>query len=317
MVQSMGNLLPSPTLSCRFGLMVVKAAFLSTALLRCTAPQQSNEGTVGLSVSTNGIDFEPSGVQFTYITPPKLLDISPTSGTAAGGYDVTITGEHFRKTEHLMCIVGGTTTIVATFLSDTSVVCSMPSTDTVGNTTVYVSNFGMSESSEHMVFEYVKTVEAQSLLPSTGPTRSGGTLTLQGSGLDALFNSGWFSWTRCQLASVVSSEAVTSAAKLMSDGSVQCSRPALGDKGVWNVSLETSWGASSNVLEFSAYDEPPISMVSPNYGGYDSEVEVSIFGARFPNTDDIICRFGDVGSVAAVRVRVSLIKCVTPTASAT
>ncbi|MCL4553284.1 MAG: IPT/TIG domain-containing protein, partial [Candidatus Marsarchaeota archaeon] len=64
----------------------------SSTSITATSPAES-AGTVDITVTTaGGGSTTPGADQFTYVLPPTIASVSPTSGTTAGGTSVTITG---------------------------------------------------------------------------------------------------------------------------------------------------------------------------------------------------------------------------------
>ncbi|GFH60968.1 hypothetical protein CTEN210_17444 [Chaetoceros tenuissimus] len=65
-------------LSCRFGLnTIVDAFYISSTSLLCLSPSTNSLGPVDVHVSSNGLDFSPSSIPFTY-TEIQILSISPS-----------------------------------------------------------------------------------------------------------------------------------------------------------------------------------------------------------------------------------------------
>src|SRR5262249_40435590 len=108
-------------------------------------------GTVDVTVKT---DSATSPVtpddRFTYLPPPAVTLISPTSGPVAGGTQVTITGTGFTGATE---VDFGTNTALFTVVSDTSITASSPAGNGVVNVTV-TTPLGTSASSEADLFTY-------------------------------------------------------------------------------------------------------------------------------------------------------------------
>lgn len=84
-----------PWLSCRFGTTVypVLAQFRTSSSIVCVSPPQDSIGGVVVEVSTNGLDWTQSGLQFVYKANAFISALNPLYGTTAGGTLVTITGK--------------------------------------------------------------------------------------------------------------------------------------------------------------------------------------------------------------------------------
>ncbi|KAG2921017.1 hypothetical protein PC115_g9634 [Phytophthora cactorum] len=78
---------------CRFGDDIVQAYVQSDSELMCIAPTNRFAEAVPVEVSLNdGVDFTQNGVQYTYMLSPRIRQITPVSGPAAGGTLVQIAG---------------------------------------------------------------------------------------------------------------------------------------------------------------------------------------------------------------------------------
>ena len=61
-----------------------------------TVNSPSGTGTVDVTVTTaNGTSATGASDKFTYIAPPTVTNVNPTSGPQAGGTPVTVTGTGF------------------------------------------------------------------------------------------------------------------------------------------------------------------------------------------------------------------------------
>ncbi|WP_392756723.1 IPT/TIG domain-containing protein [Streptomyces sp. LN590] len=68
----------------------------SDSLLSVTVPAGTS-GSVGVSVTTTG--GANNGFSYTYVDPPTITSLAPTSGSTSGGTAVTITGTDLSTTE--------------------------------------------------------------------------------------------------------------------------------------------------------------------------------------------------------------------------
>ncbi|MGW3723479.1 IPT/TIG domain-containing protein [Streptomyces sp. NPDC005133] len=68
----------------------------SDSLLSVTVPAGAS-GSVGVSVTTTG--GANNGFSYTYVDPPTITSLAPTSGSTSGGTTVTITGTDLSTTE--------------------------------------------------------------------------------------------------------------------------------------------------------------------------------------------------------------------------
>jgi len=115
---------------------------------------------------------------FTYVQPPSVATINPTSGPTAGGTAVTITGTNFQSNATASlggaaCTVTGTTT--ATVLQ-----CNT-TTRAGGTVSLVVTNGDGQTDTKTNAFTYVPPPSISSLGTTSGPTRGGNLLTINGS----------------------------------------------------------------------------------------------------------------------------------------
>ena len=93
---------------CSFGDAAVGAEYDEAAdFVTCYAPP-SSAGTATLNVSINGGGSWCAGAALNYqfYPPPNVTSISPASGNAAGGTNVTVTGSGFAATGVAACALG-------------------------------------------------------------------------------------------------------------------------------------------------------------------------------------------------------------------
>ena len=82
-------------LLCRFDRITVQATILDTETIECAVPENQRGGVVEFSVSTNSIDYSREAVTYSYIDPPKVASVVPTSGSSFGGDTLHVRGEGF------------------------------------------------------------------------------------------------------------------------------------------------------------------------------------------------------------------------------
>jgi IPT/TIG domain-containing protein/BACON domain-containing protein len=165
----------------RFGTTVSIFTVNSSTQITVISPT-SPAGTVDVTVTTPGGTSATSiADQFTYRVAPTVTGISPTSGPAAGGMFVTITGSDFTGASQVRF---GTVAVAAsnfTVKSDTQITVFSPA----GSGTVDVkvtTPGGTSATSNADKFTYVPVPIVTSISPNTGPATGGTPVTITGSG---------------------------------------------------------------------------------------------------------------------------------------
>jgi len=105
-----------------------------------TSPQVSSGGPVDVRVTTpNGVSAVVSADRYTYYAPPAITGVSPSSGSPAGGAQVTITGQNLAGATSVT--FGG---VAAAFTDDGSgsIVATSPQAAAIGPVDVRVTTPG-------------------------------------------------------------------------------------------------------------------------------------------------------------------------------
>ena len=113
---------------CRFNRTEMQPATLElrSQTMRCRSPL-SEAGTELVEVSLNGQQYhgELETSSFAVYAPPRVLSLSPASGTVLGQTMVTIAGSNFERSFNNLCRWGNLTTNVST-INATHIVCPTP-----------------------------------------------------------------------------------------------------------------------------------------------------------------------------------------------
>ncbi|MFI5877354.1 IPT/TIG domain-containing protein [Streptomyces sp. NPDC051445] len=87
----------STATSVSFGAATATPTVISDAQLSVTVPAGLAAGPVGVSVTTAG--GTNNGLSYTYVDVPSITTVTPSSGPASGGTNVTITGTSLDSTD--------------------------------------------------------------------------------------------------------------------------------------------------------------------------------------------------------------------------
>jgi IPT/TIG domain/Galactose oxidase, central domain len=166
---------------------VVTADDFTCTATACSGRVPDNGGTVDVIVSTTvGASIMNSADQFTYVAPPapapKITKISPTSGPAAGGTKVTITGSN---------LTAGTVSfasIPATSVTCSAKSCSATSPAGSGTVDVTVSTTGGGSAivtADRFTYQAPPMPKITKITPATGPATGATIVTITGSNLSA------------------------------------------------------------------------------------------------------------------------------------
>jgi hypothetical protein len=145
--------------------------------ITATAPAHA-AGIVDITVTTAGGTSPTSPAdQFTYVVPPTVTAISPTSGSSAGGTSVVITGSNF--TGATAVSFGGVAAASFTVNSDTSITATTPGQAPGAVDVTVTTAGGTSSTSSSDQFTYIAAQpQVQSVSPTQGSTAGGTTVSI-------------------------------------------------------------------------------------------------------------------------------------------
>ena len=157
------------------------SSFTFNSATQITATAPAGTGTVDVRVTTGGgTSAAGAADQFTYLATPTVSSISPTSGPAAGGTSVTITGTNFGGVTAVT--FGGTAASSFTFNSPTQITATAP----FGTGTVDVrvtTGGGTSATSAADQYTYIAAPTVSSISPTSGPATGGSSVIITGANL--------------------------------------------------------------------------------------------------------------------------------------
>ncbi len=249
-----------------------------------TADSPAGSGVVDVTVATPGVTSAKSSAdEFTYVVAPAVTGLSPTSGPAAGGSLVTITGANL--TGPTAVDFGTTAATNITVVSSTTITADSPAGAGIVDVTVNTPA-GRSATSSADQFTYVPGPAVSDLSPTSGPLAGGTLVTITGTNL-AGATAVDFGATAATNITVVSSTTITA------------DSPA--GTGTVNVTVTTTGGtsATSAADQFTYFAAPTVSGLSPASGPVTGGTLVTVTGASFTGATEV-----DFGTTAATDVTV-------------
>jgi methionine-rich copper-binding protein CopC len=239
----------------------------SNTSITAVSPAGSVGTVVDITVTTPGGTSVTSSVdQFTYLAAPTVTSLSVTSGAAAGGTTVTITGTGFTGTTAVH--FGGTAAGAFIVNSSTTISAVSPAVS-AGTVDVTVTTLGgTSATSPADQFTYIAAPVVTSVSPSAGPTLGGTTVTITGTG----FTGATFVDFGHSAATFTVNSPTTITA--VSRG---------GSAGTVDIIVTTPGGESdtSAADQFTYVTAPTVTSVSPNVGPMTGNTTVTITGTGF------------------------------------
>ena len=152
---------------------------VSSTSITATTPAGS-AGAVTVAVTVNGQTGSLTN-GFTYVVPPTVSSVSPSSGSTVGGTAVTITGTNFAAGATVTFGSAAATNVVV--VNSTTITATTPAGST-GAVTVTVTVSGQSGSLASG-FTYVVAPTVSSVSPNNGPAAGGTAVTITGTNFAA------------------------------------------------------------------------------------------------------------------------------------
>jgi len=299
------NFLNSSSLSCKFGHLVVSAAYINSTSLRCQSPVYAKlvtkESKVVVDVSNNGVDFSSNQVEFTYYEDIEVTNVYPLSGPSSGGTNVFFAGSGYSNYLDISCSFGDDI-VEAIIVSDSSLFCVSPiflgSLNSQVQLKIYVNDHELSPKS--YAFTYFSFPVISGVDPLSGPETGGWTLSI-------LFDRNTTFSTRfmCKFSGSSSLSVATN-----HFGYSVCEVPALE---VGSSSIEVTFdGALYFPIGYEVLIHPRISMtaLSPNFGYVNNNQSITILGTGMSNFD-LCCEF-DGSIYNGNRINDTAIECIPP-----
>ena len=258
-----------------------------------------------MSVTTAGGTSSTSPVdQFSYDPAPTVTAVSPSSGSTAGGANVTISGTNF--VEGATSVSFGNTAVTgATVDSPTQITVAAPAQSIPGAVDVtVVTPGGTSTTGALDTFSYEPAPAVMNVSPAAGPTAGGTAVTISGANFIAGATTVAFGGTQATATTVDSTTQVTATAPAGSAGAV-------------DISVTTSGGTSAtSAADRFSYDAAPVvGNLTPSDGPLAGGETVDITGTGFTGARSV--RFGSTPATSFTVRSDSLITATAPADSAT
>lgn len=268
----------------------------STTTLVVTTPV----GTVGpADVVVTNAGYPPATLVagYLYVGPPTFTSITPDSGPADDGTDVTIVGTGFLVGASV--VVDGQAATDVVVVSDTEISARVPASvdGSGGAADVVIANTDGQFVTAPNVFTYIAAVTVSAVSPSAGPTSGGTQVTLTGTG----FVSG---------ATVAFNDAAASNVAVLSPTTITAVTPAA-PAGLASVTVSVAGTAPATLPDsFSYRGALAVTSVSPGGGPQSGGAFVTIGGTGF--SEDATVTFGASPAATVVFVGDTALSAVTP-----
>jgi len=277
------------------------STFTVNSATQITAVSPAGSGTVYVTVTTPGGPSPTSTAdQFTYLVVPKIMSISPTSGSATGGTLVTIRGESLTGTSQVL--FGTVAASSFTVNSATQITALSPAgSGTVDVTVTTPGGTSPTSTADQFTYLVVPPIPAiTSISPTSGPATGGTTVTLTGSGFTGA-------------SQVRFGPAAASSFTVNSTTQITAVSPA--GSGTVQVRVTTPGGtsATSNADRFTYLVAPTVTSISPTSGPAAGGTSVIIRGSGFTGASQVL--FGPVDASSFTVNSATQITAVSPAGS--
>jgi hypothetical protein len=244
----------------------------SDSLLVATAPANS-AGTWDIQVTNPlGTSAPSSNDRFTYTaaSAPSVSSLGTTSGSTAGGTQVSVTGSGFTAATGVFF---GVIEAGFTVVSDTTLIAFAPAqaAGTVDLTVASPSGTSAVSSSDHFTYTAATSPSVSSLSPTSGSTAGGIVVTVTGSNFTGA-SAVSFGTVAASGFTVVSDTTLVAVAPPQAAGTV--------DLTVTTPSGTSATGSSDH-FTYSAASAPSVTGVTPSSGDLGGGTLVTILGSNF------------------------------------
>ncbi len=193
---------------------------------------------------------------YTYVVPtPTVTSILPNTGTTAGGTTVTLTGTNL--TGATAVTIGGIAATNVIVVNATTITAITSAGGTAGAASVLVTTPGGTNPANTLFLRTIPTPTVTSILPNTGTTAGGTTVTLTGTNLTGAtaVTIGGIAATNVTVVSATTITAITAAGGTAGAASVLVTTPggtnAANTLFTWTTPTPTSTGANLVYLQRS------------------------------------------------------------------
>ncbi|HEY7337758.1 MAG TPA: IPT/TIG domain-containing protein [Bryobacteraceae bacterium] len=228
---------------------------------------------------------------------PTVSGVSPNSGPATGGTNVTITGGNFAAGAAVTFGGGAASNVVV--VNATTITATTPAG--AGVVTVTVANPGGLSGSLAGGFTYISPPTVSGVAPNGGPVAGGTAVTITGGN----FAAG---------AAVKFGASAATNVTVVNAATITATTPA-GSAGAVTVSVTNTNGLSGTLVGGYTYLAPPtVSSVAPNSGTTTGGTAVTITGMNFASGASVT--FGGAAAANVTVVNATTITATTPAGSA-
>ncbi len=264
--------------------------------------------------------------RFTFIAPPTVTQVSPTTGVVSGGTLVTITGTNFTGVTGVAFQVSGAGPISAsfTFVNSTTITATSPGSPRapvcpsgcglLAEITVTTAGGTSATSAADQLTYVVSAPTVTSIFPLGGPASGGTAVTLTGTGLSGVTSINFGGSSTTLSVSGTKTNGLAPTFTVISDTSITVASPSFGGaaRGSVDITVTTPSGtsATSPADVFVIAPAPAVTGVSPAAGSPTGGTLVTITGTDFTTASSVL--FGGTPATAFTVVSATTITATSP-----
>ncbi|HEX6882807.1 MAG TPA: IPT/TIG domain-containing protein [Planctomycetota bacterium] len=287
------------------GTPATQVAVVDDGHLTCRSPAGSPGSSVDVEVQ-NDLGGTRIKAGFRYHMAPELLTLTPTTGAAVGGTQVTLTGAGFRDdgagTNQVR--FGGVLATSVVAVSDEILTCVTPPGTPGATVDVRLTNAN-GTTTLLSAFRYLVRPELDSVEPGRGVLAGGTTLTLRGRG----FQQDSPGPNQVTIGGVAALAVLT-----LDDATIQCTTPPGAARGPADVRVTNANGSTLLAGGFTYFVAPQLTAVAPARAPAAGGIPVTLTGLGFldtpPGTNLVL--FGGVAALDVLELSDTSLVCTLP-----
>ncbi len=249
------------------GTAAVSFNVVNSTTITATTPAHAF-GLVDVAVTAFGGSGTGAGL-YTYVAPPTVLTVAPSSGSTAGGQAVTITGTNF--TGATSVTFGGTAATAVIVVNATTITATTPAHAT-GPVNIAVASFGGTGTGVAL-YTYAPVPAVSSVAPAGGPVAGGTAVTITGTSFTGA-------------TAVTFGGAAATAVVVVNATTITAVTPAHA-AGLVDVSVTVPAGTGTGIGLYTYGATPTVTSVSPAGGPIIGGTAVTITGTGFTGATSV------------------------------
>ena len=271
---------------------------VNTGTITCVSPNHP-PATVPFRISFNGQQFEDINASFTYYLQPTVFEVSPASGSLAGGSKISIFGSNFIASGLLSCKFGDLI-VPAQYISNEVLTCISPRVVASSSVIVEMSNNGFDFTSSTVHFTYYTGLSVSTVTPLLVDNSRTNSLEIYLSNASSISVVAYCKFGK-NIGRVVS----------INMDKIVCIAPPSSLVGVAVFQLLRSDLEVLATATIEYFKPLALEKVLPSSSLADGGQIVTIFGSNFIKTPTLVCRFGNLVTTAIYGSNTS-IACISP-----